>query len=287
MLTLTVVVPNDNSPVVDQTIASIEQQTLSPQAYDVVIVGRDAPGRVRVSERVHHDRSEHRLNPAQARNRGAAQSRAEVVVFLDADCIARPDWLAGLAKRFADPQVNVVGGGVEFGTDNYWAVADNLNMFHEFLASLPSGQRRLLPSLNFAIRRTVFLQVGGFDERYPRAAGEDADLSMRLCQQGQVLWFEPCAVVRHMPPRHRLVDLLRHAYYQGQYSVKVDPRYIGPDGLAWPWRTRAGLLAGAPLLAVGATLRLFLTPAARRYWYTMPAILLAKLAWCLGAARHS
>ena len=144
-----------------------------------------------------------------------------------------------------------------------------------------------MPSLNLAIRRAVFRQVGGFNERYPRAAGEDADLSLRLRQHGHVLWFEPRAAVRHIPPRHRLTDLLRHAYYQGQYSVKVNPRYADSAGLPWPWRTRIGLLAGAPLLAAGATLRLFWAPAARRYWFTMPAILLAKLGWCVGAARHA
>jgi len=123
-----------------------------------------------------------------------------VLVFTDADCLARPDWLPVLAGRFADPAVNVVGGGIEFASHNYWTVSDNLSMFYEYLAIQPAGERRQLPSLNLAIRRRVFAEMGGFDERYPRAAGEDADLTIRLRKKGQRLHFEPRAVILHDPP---------------------------------------------------------------------------------------
>src|SRR5690606_31880620 len=96
-------------------------------------------------------------------NLGAARSKGEILAFLDADCLASPDWLAVLDECFNAAQVNVVGGGITFDATNYWSLADNISMFHDYLASLPPGMRRQLPSLNLAIRRDLFAESGGFE----------------------------------------------------------------------------------------------------------------------------
>jgi len=286
MITFTVIVPNLNSPFIDQTIQALEQQSFSRDNYQVIVVGMDNYGLVRESDVVYFDRCEHPLSPAQARNRGARKAQGEILAFTDADCIPNIDWLAVLADRFADPNVAVVGGGVGFDTYNYWTLADNLSMFYEYLAAHQPGERRQLPSLNLSIRHKVFDEIGGFDERYPRPSGEDADLTIRLRKLGYRLYFEPRAIVVHHPPRNRLVDLLRHGYYQGMYSTKVDNRYM-EEGLPPALRARLGLITLAPFLAIAATLRMFITyPNLRSYWYAAPAIYLAKVAWCLGAAHH-
>jgi len=286
MITFTVIVPNLNSPFIDQTIQALERQSYNRDRYQVIIVGVDNLGLVRQSDVVYFDRCEHPLSPAQARNRGARKAQGEILAFTDADCIPRPDWLAVLAERFASPNVAVVGGGVEFDVYNYWTLSDNLSMFYEYLAIHKPGERRQLPSLNLSIRRKVFEEIGGFDERYPRPSGEDADLTIRLRKRGYTLHFEPRAVVVHCPPRNRLIDLLRHGYYQGMYSTKVDSRYV-EEGLPLVLRSRLGLTTLAPLLAIVATLRMFfIYPNLRPYWYAAPAICLAKIAWCLGAAHH-
>lgn len=281
-----VIVPTLNSLIIGRTIRSLEQQTFDRKQYEVIVVGMDNPGIVRESDLIRFDRTLTPLPPAQARNRGARHSQAKILVFIDADCIAHSDWLEILAHRFVDPEIVVVGGGVESDTRNYWTLADNLSMFHESWVGLPRTQRRLLPSLNLAVRREAFLEVGGFNERYPRASGEDADLTMRLRRRGYVLHFEPHAIVRHEPLRHRLGDLLHHAYYQGKYSTKVDPDHLADGGLPWPLHTQLGVALFAPLLATAATARVFHTPSLWRYWYTAPAIWIAKMAWCMGAIRH-
>jgi cellulose synthase/poly-beta-1,6-N-acetylglucosamine synthase-like glycosyltransferase len=282
-----VIVPNLHTPSVGQTVRALEQQDYDHSQFEVIVVGMDKFGLVQESGMVHFNRSERPLSSAQARNRGARQARGEVLAFTDADCLPHPDWLAALAERFTDPEVTVVGGGVAFDRHNYWTFADNLSMFYDYLAEHPPGVRRQLPSLNLAIRREVFEAVGGFDERYPRPSGEDADLTIRLRKRGHRLYFEPRAVVTHHPPRNRLADLLRHGYYQGMYSTKVDARYAAEEGLPGVARTRPGLVLFAPLLAAAVTLRMFSAyPNLRQYWYASPAIYLAKLAWCLGAANH-
>ena len=282
-----VIIPNLNTPGVGQAIDSLENQTFDRDRYEVIVVGMDRYGAVTESDLVCFDRSETPLAPAAARNRGARRASGEVLVFMDADCIASSDWLAEFARLFASSQVHVAGGGVWFQAQNYWTLADNLSMFYEFLHHHAPGLRPQLPSLNLAVRKADFLAIGGFDERYPRAAGEDADLTLRLRQAGFQLYFEPRAAVQHAPSRDRLSNLLRHAYYQGMYSTKVDPRYQPEEGNSWFLRGRLRLRLFAPLIALGATWRVFTShPQMLRFRYTAPAIYLAKIAWCLGAARH-
>jgi glycosyltransferase involved in cell wall biosynthesis len=283
MIRFSVIIPNLNSPTIGQTIESVKRQTYEP--YQVIVVGMDQYNQIRETDLVHFDHSEIPLPPAKARNRGAALADGDVIVFIDADCIAQPNWLAILANCFADPKVSVVGGGVDFHSDNYWTLSDNISMFYEYLSMHPSGVKPQLPSLNLAILKQVFKDIGGFDERYPHPSSEDADLSFRLRQQGHRLYFEPSAVVLHKPPRNRMHDMLQHGYYQGMYSTKVDPRYASEPGLPKLLRTRFGVACFSPLLALGVTFRIFIKyPMLFRYWYTAPAILLSKLSWCLGAA---
>ncbi len=282
-----VVVPSLNSPVVHKTIEALEHQSLDRRLFEVIVVGMDQLGLVRSGELVRFVDVGRPLSPAANRNHGITLARGDIVVFTDADCIPAPDWLAVLEACFRDPQVTVVGGGVVFETDNYWTLSDNLSAFHDYLASLPPGERRLLVSLNLALRRQLLLEVNRFDERYPYPAGEDSDLSIRLRRLGHHLRFEPRAVVKHMPLRHSFTDLLRHGYYQGKYSVKIDPRYADTEGLPRLLRTRWGVLVGAPFLAAGVVARMLISgPSVWRFWYTMPAIYLAKLAWCVGASRY-
>jgi GT2 family glycosyltransferase len=44
---------------------------------------------------------------------------------------------------------------------------------------------------NMSYRRAALESVGGFDESFPYAGGEDADLKWRLCQNGAQLLYVP------------------------------------------------------------------------------------------------
>ena len=287
MTQVSVIIPNLHSPIINFTIDALEKQIFTQGDYDITVVGADKFNLVRESDRVHFDQSDIPLSPAQARNRGAAQTNGEIIVFIDADCIPDLKWLAILWSHFSDPSINVVGGGVKFEDENYWTVADNISMFYNFLAHNPPGPKQHLPSLNLAIRRTAFEEVGGFDERYPRPSGEDTDLTIRLRKAGYILNFEPEVIILHNPPRNTLFDLLRHSYYQGMYSTKVEPRYAQEEGLPGIFGTRFGLVLFSPLLAMGITFRIFSSYyILKKYWITVPAVYLSKLAWCIGASNH-
>jgi GT2 family glycosyltransferase len=282
-----VVIPNLHCPVIDQTLRALELQEFDRKRFEVVVVGMDRHDLVHENDLIRFERSEQPLAPARARNRGAALTSGEVIVFIDADCIPKPDWLQVLSQRFAEPGVAVVGGGISFIALNYWSLVDNLSLLHESLPVHRAGTRGLVPTGNLSVRRGAFEKIGGFNERYPLPSGEDADLTLRLRQAGYTLNFEPRAEVIHNSPRHRFGELLRRSYRQGMYSTKMDPKYASVEGFPGVLRTRLGVLILSPFLATYATLKIFRNPTIlKNYWHAAPAILISKFAWCFGAAHY-
>lgn len=280
-----VIIPNLNSTLINQTLDSLETQIYPRDQYEVIVVGLDEPGLVRSSDLVKFDRTERKYSPAEARNRGAYQSKSEILLFIDADCIASENLLSLYNHFFLNQAIAGIGGGIRFSKNNYWMMADNIALFYEHLDTQPPRPVRQLPSLNLAVRRNAFNRVGGFDEkRYPMPAGEDFDFTYRLTLAGYHLVFEPNAWVFHHPQRNSLKDLWRHGYTIGRYSTKIDKRY--PD-LAFPkWMNQKHSLIGlAAFMALYVSVRVYIKNLKLlRYIHLLPAIYISKIAWCFGAA---
>jgi glycosyltransferase involved in cell wall biosynthesis len=285
-LRVSVVVPSLNSPMIDRVLDALRCQNVAP--LEVLVVGLDQLGLVREDALVRLLSTGQPVSPARARNLGAQAARGEVICYTDADCIARPDWIARLLERHSDG-AQVVGGGVAVDRDDYWRLCDNVVAFTPFLASSAPGPRPYLPSLNLSIRRTLLEEFGGFDERFPFASGEDTDLSFRLRRAGHTLWFDPRAAVLHQHMRASPGDLWRHLYMFGKTYMEIYPRY--PDILG-SWR-RIRIAAGmpdllqllSPALAVADVIeRIVRQPSMLAYVGTIPGQLLGMWAWYHGAA---
>ena len=281
---ISIVIPNLHSPILKRTLDSLEQQDY-PGDFEVIVVGQDRYNQVRTTGRTVFLETPKPTPPAIARNLGARTAKGNIIIFIDADCVAAPDWLSRYDKHFQDPSVGVVGGGVTFPSDAYWTLCDNVGTFYEYLSSSRAGTRQQLPSLNLAIRRSIFDRVGYFDERYPFPAGEDADLTTRFRMAGLTLHFDPKAQVTHLPQRRTISSIFKHAYVFGQYSIKVDRRYMDflhtPRVLRSWWMT----LAFSPLLAAAVIVRILRNPHNWRFLHTIPIIYLSKIVWCFGAAK--
>lgn len=281
---VSVIIPSLHAPSVAATIASLQAQSARDQIGEILVVGLDGPGVVVEDDMVRLVSTGRPVSSPKARNIGMSLARHQLLALIDADCIAEPGWLAALLQRI-DSGYPVVGCGVTFGDEGYWTQADNLSMFAEFLCHHPAGPRPMLPSIGMLLQREVLADVGGMDERYPRA--HDIDWTLRMRQAGYQLFFEPAAVVTHCPPRVTQYDMLRHWWVSGYDMAIVRRQYPQEFGGSW-LLARPLVIAGlAPLLALLTTARTFRRAAGHpgRNLRLLPAVYLSKIAWCLGGSR--
>jgi GT2 family glycosyltransferase len=138
-----------------------------------------------------------RTGPAGARNRGAEAATGDLLAFVDDDCEPDPGWAAALAAALARDRTALAGGAIVNGYPRDRSAAAS----HAVLAALYDGPARtFLASANLAMRREQFVALGGFDERFPTAAGEDRDLCARATELGMRTVLVPDASVCHHRP---------------------------------------------------------------------------------------
>lgn len=170
--------------------------------------------------------------PAAARNHGARIAGGSLLVFTDADCIPGERWLENLVPVLNNGVV-AVGGGYENATDKSLLsrmIHDEIALRHSRL----SQNVDFLGSFNFAVRREVFEGIGGFDESFRHASGEDNDLSYRLTTNGGRFAFRHDAAVAHHHPT-KLWPYLRAQFRHGYWRMKLyakHPRRADGDGYA-------------------------------------------------------
>lgn len=144
--------------------------------------------------------------PAAARNRGAELAAADLLLFTDSDCYPLPYWLQRMLRSFesaetaADGRWAAVGGRIRaWGVKRapifaYYEHRKILNQ-RKFFSSPQPGFRPFFATANFAVRRSVFRRLGGFDPAL--LAGEDADFCWRLQEAGGLLAYADDAAVLH------------------------------------------------------------------------------------------
>lgn len=146
-----------------------------------------------------------------ARNTAVNAARSEFVASLDADCVADPNWLANLLPHFADSKIAGIGGRLIEGVQR--SIADRWRAAHMPQEWGPSFIRnpKFLFGCNNVFRRSVVLEVGGYDERM-RTNGEDTALSEQLRRHGWEYVYEPAAQVTHL--RHDTIRSILETYWR-------------------------------------------------------------------------
>lgn len=159
---------------------------------------------------VHIIINQENLGFATACNQGAAVARGKYLVFLNNDTVPQPGWLDALVDEAEDnASVGVVGSKLLYpdGTVQHAGVVRDCqhllpyHIYKSFAGDHPAvNQRRefqIVTAACLLIRRSLFEEVDGFDERYVNGF-EDADLCLKVKERGYLVVYQPRSVVVHL-----------------------------------------------------------------------------------------
>lgn len=145
--------------------------------------------------------------PCRSRNIGAKEAKGEILVFLDDDARLKSNFIKELTKPIVEGKfVASAGancdpeGNYLFGNGEY-LIKDEYNFIKALTRNPNSPASRItlsFPGCCSAILKSVFFEIGGFDEDFdPTGAGEDREMAINLFKHGYGIWYNANAKFLH------------------------------------------------------------------------------------------
>ena len=250
---VTVVIPTQNRwPMLRRTLEGLAHQRVT--GFETIVVadsGGTAPSDLGDAKVVM------RRSPGvgAARNTGAMSSTRRLLLFLGDDTIPEPDLVERHVHKHNQWPADEVGvlGLVEWhpevagGRIQRWLDWSDIQFDYRHIVGEEAGWGRFYSS-NVSLKRTLFLDVGGFDEDF-LFGYEDTDLGLRLHEKGFKLLYEPAARVLHV--HHYDLDGMRRRFMlvggAEFLMVRKHPEFVPffrnllmarqrvAPGSPWPW----------------------------------------------------
>ena len=156
-----------------------------------------------------HARNEQNLQFLRTCNRAARNAKSDYIVFLNNDTQVQPNWLEPLVRLMeSDSSIGLVGsklvypsghlqeaGGIlwkDGSAWNYGRMDDPSKPDYNYVKDVD-----YISGAAIMVRRAVWNQLGGFDERFAPAYCEDSDLAFAIRQLGYRTVYQPQSVVVH------------------------------------------------------------------------------------------
>ena len=147
--------------------------------------------------------------PAANRNNGSFYAKGEWLVFTDDDCLPEKNWL--------NVYLNAIKNGKALVYEGYTNADRPKQRFDEEAPLNLNGGN--LWSCNFAISKSFFEQLNGFDENFLFAAMEDTDLMIRI-EKIEKIVFLPSAIIIHPWRKIRAFKRFRKHFISHRYFRK-------------------------------------------------------------------
>lgn len=201
-----------------ENLASLHE-SLDPPAAVIVFDNASTDGSAEAVTEQFPDvellRSEVNLGVAEARNRAWRHAEThhafDYLLFLDDDSVLTRECIGHLVRAFEEhPEAGVLGGKAFVDREQRTLCSTGIrtNFYAASIRDLGSGEldrgqydepgeRDAVGGFAQMIRRTLFEDLDGFDERFKRYGWEDVDLCLRARAWGRTTRYVPTAVVIH------------------------------------------------------------------------------------------
>lgn len=192
---------------------------------------------------------------ANARNIGAEQACGEIILFVDADVVVRPDAVQNLRRIFEqNPQFAAVFGSYDDAPAAPDFFSQYRNLMHHFFHQTGNHEAETFWSGFGALKRRVFLEAGGFDcEKFEVPSVEDIELGYRLRTKNHRILLVPELQAKHLK-KWTFRSIVRTDFWQRAVPwseiMLLNPQ-VNHDLNAKTSQKISVLLAGVFLLSLG------------------------------------
>jgi GT2 family glycosyltransferase len=202
-LTAAIIIPTFNGAKrIARCLESLSQQTAGRKAEILVVNDGSNDNIAELVGRFSGVRliSQANAGPAAARNHGAREARADVILFTDDDCEPAPGWLDAMLEPFTDPEVVGVKGAYRTRQSPLIARFVQAEYEDRYRMMARISNIDFIDTYSAAFKRERFVEMGGYDTQFPVACAEDVELSYRMSARGWQMRFAPKAIVYHQHP---------------------------------------------------------------------------------------
>ncbi|MFP4009178.1 MAG: glycosyltransferase family 2 protein [Spirulinaceae cyanobacterium] len=212
--TVSVIIPVHNGgEAFKRCLTSLKQANSQPDETLVVANGDEAAAELAESFAANVVRIPTPEGPAMARNLGAKSAQSDILFFVDADVEVHPDTIAQVKTVFAEnPDLAALMGSYDDspGAPNF--LSQYKNLFHHYTHQTGAEEASTFWGACGAIRRQIFLDLGGFDESYRKPCVEDIELGYRLKNAGHRIALCKNIQVKHLK-RWEPISLLKAEFF--------------------------------------------------------------------------
>lgn len=185
-----------------------------------------------------------RTGPARARNLGAQHATSDLLFFVDSDVCVHGDALRIIVERFTtEPDLTAIIGAYDDAPPHTGLVSQFKNLQHAYTHRNGNSNACTFWSGCGGVRRSVFLNLGGFDETYREPSIEDIEFGFRMFQAGYRLALDPGIQCTHLK-NWTLINLVRTDVFQRgiPWTRLILRTGYFPDDLNLKWSQRVSLI---------------------------------------------
>jgi GT2 family glycosyltransferase len=191
------------------------------------------------------------FNYSQLNNIGVSHANGEIIGLINNDLeIISPEWLTEMLSHALRPEIGAVGAKLYYANETIQHAGVTIGLggmaghHFKFLARETPGYHwkpfliqnySVVTGACLILRRKIFEEVGGLNEKHLKVAFNDVDLCLRLRERGYRIVWTPYAELYHLESASRGVDNTLKKYLRLRHELNYMKKRWGDTLLTDPY----------------------------------------------------